>query len=208
VRSVHSGLIPVGAGRAGRGARDHLAEHSRDGLRGLISVAGVKLTTAPTTARRVLHLASQALGRGRARAVKFARPLPGTEPGGEAASGEAATRYDPLEWSRRVLGTRASAVLSGCDEGEVPAGRLAFRCRARHAVRHEMAVRLGDVVFRSTDDAERGVLTDEQIEWAAGMMSGELAWSDERKASEIAAVRSRLDAMRPIPAAVRSRADT
>jgi hypothetical protein len=71
-----------------------------------------------------------------------------------------------------------------------------------------MAVRLGDVVFRSTDDAERGVLTDEQIEWAAGMMSGELAWSDERKASEIAAVRSRLDAMRPIPAAVRSRADT
>jgi glycerol-3-phosphate dehydrogenase len=184
VRSVHSGLIPMAAGHAGRGARDHLTEHSRDGLHGLISVAGVKLTTAPTTARRVVRLAGAVLGAGRAaNAVTFARPMPGTH------------------------GDRATAVLATCNDGDLPPGDRAFRCRALYAVRNEMAVTLRDVLFRATDDAERGVLTNENLDWAAEAMSAELAWTAERRATELAAARSRLEAMRPFPPAAGAGAD-
>jgi glycerol-3-phosphate dehydrogenase len=56
-----------------------------------------------------------------------------------------------------------------------------------HAVRHEMALRLADVVMRRTALGALGQPTRAVLSWAAALMGKELGWSEERVAREIAA---------------------
>lgn len=63
VRRVHSGLVPGHGGAAGLATRTWLRDHAPDGAPGLISVQGVKYTTARGVAQRAVDLALRALGR-------------------------------------------------------------------------------------------------------------------------------------------------
>jgi glycerol-3-phosphate dehydrogenase len=59
------------------------------------------------------------------------------------------------------------------------------------AVRHEMAVHLGDVVFRRTGLGTVGHPGEPALTAAAGLMAAELQWSPEQTARELAEVRAR-----------------
>jgi len=149
VRYVHMGLTPAGLegdakSAAERAHRPTVADRSASGL---ITVVGIKFTTAPVVAQRVVDLALKRLG-------------------------------------RPPRAQRAAALASVSAEA-VP---QAFQERVSRGVKEEMAVRLSDVIFRCTDLAERGRLSEEQLISAAAILERQLGWPPERTARELAEV--------------------
>jgi glycerol-3-phosphate dehydrogenase len=213
VRSLHVGLIPATGGSAGRFQRDRLIDHavSHD-LDGLISVAGVKLTTAPTAARRTLGLACRRLGIDfDRRNARFSQPLPGAPESdaptvaadGPNSAGGLDPRMQATAWVRRVYGSRSTSLLDTLPANDLPVAEHIFRCRVVYGLHHEMVVTLGDAIFRATDHAERGVLTDAQLGWTARTLGDALAWNSSRRTTELGTARTRLAALRPFISAHR-----
>ena len=182
---VHCGTVPADDRAWDRGEDAPMLAHSRvidraaDGLPGLISVVGVKYTTALSVAEEV---------------VRRIRPGFRLSPAGELPqlAGGAIPDWAAFEREGRAAGiaedllrdygTEAAAV-AGDGRGDVGA-------MVRHAVEHEMAVRLEDVVFRRTGLAARGRPDDRVIREAAGAMAARLQWDEARTAAEIGAVES------------------
>jgi glycerol-3-phosphate dehydrogenase len=102
---------------------------------------------------------------------------------------------------RRVYGTRSDSLLETVPAKDLPVAEHIFRCRVVYGLQHEMVVTLGDAIFRATDHAERGVLTDAQLGWAARTLGDALAWNASRRATELDAARTRLAALRPFVSA-------
>ncbi len=83
VSLVHSGLVPGERDAHGLWSRDRIRDHARDGAEGLISVLGVKFTTARAVAETAIDRVCRRLGR-------------------TAACRTACT---PLPWARRLAGS-------------------------------------------------------------------------------------------------------
>jgi glycerol-3-phosphate dehydrogenase len=64
--------------------------------------------------------------------------------------------------------------------------KLEERCLA--AVRDEMALRLGDLVFRRMDRSHRGALCTTEVQLCADVMARELGWSARKRQSELDAL--------------------
>ena len=115
VALVHRGLVPGRGGAAGLATRHALLDHAAlDGVRGLVSVQGVKYTTARGVAEETLDLVLRRLGRPpvpsrtRSLPLEHARPLEGSL----AARARAAARDE-------MAVTLADAVLRRLDLGTV-----------------------------------------------------------------------------------------
>jgi glycerol-3-phosphate dehydrogenase len=207
VRLVHSGLTParVQGTRIDLLPESEVVAHDSSGAQGVVSVIGVKFTTARSAALG-------ALGRlglsGRARQlsqgpVTFPPPqLPhGTADGAVAAllaTGLAAgvtlddDVFDHLvDW----YGTEASDVLAvAASAGRVQ--RLAPGCpvldgEVLYAVERSQALKLGDVVFRRTRLGTAGHPGAAALAAAADIMGNVLGWSPEHRAAQIADVAAR-----------------
>ncbi len=175
----YGGLTPAegatGDGEAQRSRYANLLDHERThSIRGLISVIGVKYTTARLIAERTVDLVYSKLGRTLPPCMAKHKTLPGALP---AALGQSA------EEGRGPLHASKSNIV---DEGD----DNLFRLRCRRAVREEMAVRLADVIFRRTDLIARGRLTEQALQWCAEMMSAELDWTRQRRDTELEQVRT------------------
>jgi glycerol-3-phosphate dehydrogenase len=81
VAVIHEGLVPGRGGASGLSTRPRLHDHeAEDGLPGLVSLQGVKYTTARAVAERAVDLVVRRLGR-QVRACRTAvTPLPGARP--------------------------------------------------------------------------------------------------------------------------------
>jgi glycerol-3-phosphate dehydrogenase len=200
VRYCYGGLTPAEGevqGQVRRSRQNMILDHGqRDGLAGLISVLGVKYTTARLVAERVVDIAFQKLGRRPPRCETRLRLLPGAR----GLEGPAALERE----LRAVLGVRADAtaiallkpygtayrmVLESTPQVGDAVERL-FRGACLHAVRREMAVRLKDLVLqRNLLSAHEG-LSMERLEWCAETMRRELGWTEHRKAAELEAAQA------------------
>ena len=78
----------------------------------------------------------------------------------------------------------------------VSPGAEVLRAEIVHAVRSEMALTLGDVVFRRTGMGTERCPPRAQLTAVAEVMAGELGWDAGRRAAEIADV---LEAYEPLP---------
>jgi glycerol-3-phosphate dehydrogenase len=77
VSLVHEGLVPGRGGPAGLATRPRLHDHeAEDGLAGLVSVQGVKYTTARSVAERAIDLVLRRLGRPAVACRTASTPLP------------------------------------------------------------------------------------------------------------------------------------
>lgn len=146
VTLVHRGIVPAVTGAAGVSllGRSRVVDHARDGTSNMISIVGVKYTTARAVAQRAVDLIL----------AKLARSAP------------------PCRTSDTVL----------------PEARLEDRDPDDpivHAVREEMAQTLADVVVRRTGAGAAGYPGDAVANDAATRLQQLLAWSDERKRSEL-----------------------
>jgi glycerol-3-phosphate dehydrogenase len=202
VLSVHLGLTPAEDAASKRAHRPHVIDHAAQGVQGLISVAGIKYTTAPVVAAKVVALAGRKLGREQLRVPAFEAPAAGAPevlelPPDESSRAGAwpsvqADGDDEFRWARAVYGARAGQCLGDSRADTTDADEI-FRRRVAFGVAQEMVVRLSDAILRATDWAERGKLSGAQLEWCAAAMATTLGWTAEKTAREITEARATLE---------------
>jgi glycerol-3-phosphate dehydrogenase len=147
---VHRGVVPAenNGGTLALLGHSRIVDHAPDGMRDLISVIGVKYTTARAVAEQTVDLILTKLGR-------------------------------PAVACRTSEVTLPGAALSDSD----PPDPLI------HAVRHEMAHTLTDVIVRRTGVGAAGYPGEAVATEYAARMQQELGWTDERRHDELAALR-------------------
>jgi glycerol-3-phosphate dehydrogenase len=191
LRYVHSGLTPA-EDEVERLKRSTVIEHGvESGIPGLVSVLGIKYTTAPIVAEQVVGAIARALGDPPRRHADFATPLP-SHPGEGVSPAVGSTASNDAAWAARIYGSTASDMFRSLPRDELTSDEHAFRCRIVYGVEHELVVTLRDAVFRATDHAERGILTTAQLTWCADTLQERLGWSAERRAQELSDVEARL----------------
>jgi glycerol-3-phosphate dehydrogenase len=200
VRLVHRGLLPMVSGDATRVKllrESAVIDHGREGSAGLISMFGVRYTTARHTAALAIDAVF------RARGTETAPPSPTSEvavAGGNIDNKEKFLRgvllqesaHAPEDVLRRLAltyGTQYDRVLALVREPALssPLGTSCSVTAAEvvHAVRQEAAVKLSDALIRRTEAGSAGHPGSDAIAHAAAIMSRELGWDAERIAREI-----------------------
>lgn len=203
VSFAHCGLVPFGETATetelsfGKESRliDHRAAH---GVGSLVSLVGIRFTTARADATRALQLLLRQMP-GAPRGVDTTRlPLTGGEIEDFAAFEAQALRTKPASVdsvSMRALlrnhGARYAQVLRSQDPHQdigacIPDTTTLF-AEIRHAAEHEMAVKLEDVVMRRTELAAGSHPGRRALESTAMEMAQQLRWSDNRMREELAA---------------------
>jgi glycerol-3-phosphate dehydrogenase len=174
--------------------RDHFVE---DGIAGLISISGVKYTTARSVAERAVDLVLKKLGRralpcGTAQVPVLGGGMECFEDFVEQAA-RARPKFvgaDTLAHLLRNYGSEYRGILRYCDN-DVSSRRLltsispVIAAEAIHGIRAEMAQKLTDIIFRRTELAVGGYPGDNCLHTCSEIMAKELGWSRKRKFQEV-----------------------
>lgn len=206
VMHVHHGFLPTAdtnhdSHKVKLLRRSRLHDHEReDGLSGLITVVGVKYTTARQTAAEVIDLAMRKLGQPRVKSRTAETAVHGGKFKDFAYHvGQAQFRRpawlstESLEHLIQNYGTNFETILAYYDENPmwgnpVSPSALVLQAEIIHAVRAEMAQTLSDVIQRRTSLGAVGLPDDIAIEQCAALMTAELNWTPQRCAQEVEAV--------------------
>ena len=195
---VYAGLLPrkecaVGSQDVSLLKRPIIWDHEwRDGIKGLISVVGVKLTEARYVAEQVVDLVC--LKSGKERSVSRTASVP--IDGGDATDCADELHSDQTsDYLRSIYGSASDRVWKYVEQDP---GLLAPLCSASpvikaeivHAVHEEMAMTLDDIVCRRTELGPFENPGDDALRFAAAVAAQELNWSLERQASELARVKN------------------
>jgi glycerol-3-phosphate dehydrogenase len=200
---VEAGDVEDDAGTYGASRRSEVCDHAQtDGIGNLLSALGGKWTTSRHLAEQVLALVGKKLGRPLPPCTTHEVPLPGgaTGPWTEFV---AAARSEYPDLDHAVIaelttnyGRGYPAVLAHAENdpslrAAIAAGRPELFAQIVHAVEHEMAQRLDDVVFRRTGIGTLGDPGDDVLTTVASLMAPALGWDDARREQEIARARAR-----------------
>lgn len=195
VRYVHSGLTPAEDG-VERSKRSSIIDHSSlDRVHGLVSVLGIKYTTAPIVAADVIKVIARSLNGMPENSSQFSAPLPGNKlhTGSTFRPDSVAFASHDERWANQIYSSNAQNMMRMVKQIDLSPAEHIFRCRILYGIRNEMVIRLRDAVFRATDLAERGRLTNDHLSWCADTMSKEFGWDPMRREAEVNDVRTRLD---------------
>ena len=201
VTLVHRGLVPAAVrpdGTASLEAHERIRDHAGDGVEGLVSVAGTKYTTARAVAERVTDQLLKKLQRPAA-PCQTRSPLPGGTPGDPLETIAAARREHDASLPSvphlvAAYGSRYGQIAALAAErpewrAKVSDASPVIGAQIVWAVRHEMAITLGDAVIRRTPLGALGYPGDAAVDRAAAIAGAELGWSADRTRSEIDALR-------------------
>lgn len=202
---IHRGLLPTvaGAGDARHAVLekqyqvvDHKATH---GLQGLISVIGVKWTTARDVAQVAVDTIFGMLGKTPPPCKTATTPLPGGEISSmETLLKEAGSRSQELGCPAAACSRLAQrygtlwpeiVTIDSSASSPLAPGSLILRGEILHALRREMATTLVDIVRRRTGMGSLDSPGDEELDAAATLAGEELGWSADRTGREISAVK-------------------
>lgn len=205
VTFVHAGLLPMTGERPGSGAVDlmkhfRLYDQQTEGIPGLISVIGVKYTTARDVAQRVVDRAFELRGQTSPVSRSASMPLVGGEidkfgdfldsvisqrPCGLEPEDLRDLVYNYGSVYPEVLGYFQSS--TGLDP-VLSAQETLLQAQVRYAVKEEMAQKLSDIVFRRTGLGSAGHPGQRMLELTAATMSAILGWDPATARGEIEAV--------------------
>ena len=206
ISKVNSGLVLFGENdpdtkNLSYGKRTLLIDHRiHDKLAGIISLIGVRYTTARRDAAKAVDLVVETLGIKAIPCNTAAKPVHGGDI--EDLQGLLKSAYDTavkvprasLEALVRNHGSGYGKVLSLVGEDPRLARPLGpskvIAAEVVYAAREEMALKLSDVVERRTDLGSAGDPGETALLEAAQLMREELGWSEERTQGELAEVRS------------------
>jgi glycerol-3-phosphate dehydrogenase len=202
VTHVHHGFLPTIANpdthpaKLLRRSRLHDHEHE-DKMPGLITVVGVKYTTARQTAERAVDLALRKLGRPHVKSRTGITAVHGGHFHNFAQYLVQASTQKPFWLSETSLqhliqnyGTNYLAILAYYAEnpawGETISPTMpVLSAEIIHAIRTEMAQTLGDVIRRRTPLGAAGLPDTSIVQHCATLMTAECGWSAQRRAQEI-----------------------
>jgi glycerol-3-phosphate dehydrogenase len=200
VTLIHRGIVPATAqsnGRPDLKPSPEILDHAN----GAFTVIGVKFTTARGVAERTIGLIARRMARHLPRSRTAVTPLPGAAIADhEALAIEAARELHmdvPLAAIRHLIALYAdgAAEIIRLVHGDpklaetLSNGTDTIQAEVVYTIRHEMAVRLSDVLIRRTGVGSAGPPPAGAVEAAAHIAQGELGWDAARKAEEIADVK-------------------
>jgi glycerol-3-phosphate dehydrogenase len=199
---IHAGVLPA-AHAADAGREPPLLRHYRlidhgnaDGVEGLLTVQGIKYTTARDVAQHAISVAVSRLSCPSVPSTTAARPLPGGVIGGLASFREATikkySKHTPLPVIERLLrfyGSGIDAILATGDHGPLLEGSDSVLAREiEHVVATEMPQTLGDLLFRRTGLGSSGLPDPLLVRSCAQVMARACGWDAARVEREIDAV--------------------
>ena len=199
----HTGLVPAHSPQTqdrGKTApqvvkHSQIIDHERqDGIRGLMTIEGVKYTTAPAIAHEVemLLAAKKVLPPN----APCSRPRPvicRPQSFADCELREACSpRFPHIE---QTYGDECTDIFRIIAKDSTTGEYLRIappllRAEVVYAVRQEMAVKLADVILRRTDCGTTGCPTVAEMQAIAGIMAAELGWDAATAEAEVNAVRS------------------
>jgi glycerol-3-phosphate dehydrogenase len=195
----HCGLLPLkhwekSTNNSSLASNYRIIDHTREhGIPGLISIIGVKYTTARAVAQKAIDLVFKRLGSISPICKTSQIPIYGGETTTNSNTENSFPECISEDASKRLsrsYGSRASEVVTyakldpewGKTVGE---GSSVLCCEILHAVRAEIAVRLADVVLRRTELGTAGCPPKSCLKNVAQIMARELGWDKRRQAREI-----------------------
>jgi len=204
----YGGLLPMAPSNGSHGdvrlvKQYSLCDHQReDGVEGLITVVGVKYTTARDVAEKTIDLVYNKLGKQPPRCRTHETPVHGGEI-------KRFNEFVAQETNRQTRGLSAKilnhlvcnygAVYSealkyiGTDAGAAepitPHSKI-LKSEILYGLREEMAQKLVDVIRRRTELGSAGYPGDMAVENCAAIMAAEFDWNAERIRQEIRAVKA------------------
>jgi glycerol-3-phosphate dehydrogenase len=199
----YSGLVPFGQNPDGAedlryGHRSQIIDHARvHGVGGLISLIGVRLTTARFEAERTIDLAFQKLATHAPRCQTDITPVDGgaiddTEQFTATAVRKAGHVVPPAVVRQLVedYGTGCGDVLaeSGARPHDTLGATNTIRAQVYRAVRSEAALQLADVVFRRTNLGSGAYPGRAVLAKCARLMAEELGWTEAEIDRQVNAV--------------------
>ena len=202
VTMVNFGLIlfegnQKGSAEISFGKRSILIDHERTHhVNGLVTLIGVRATTARREAENAVNLIFRKLGRRPPDSETETTPIFGGRIENYHDFLGLAVKQRPHGLESEVLdalihnyGSEYRGVLKYIDENPEWAHKLGnstiLKAEVVHAVREEMAEKIGDVVFRRTDLGTGGHPGEEALRACAGLMASELGWDESRVREEI-----------------------
>ena len=213
VEWVHAGLLP-GKGKSKRGEvaltkQFELKDHRKEGFAGLLSVTGVKYTTARDLARRAVNWVFKEAGQMVAPSTSHKRKLVGGEIEQFTAFLAAARRTHrgqvPTQSLQRLVysyGSEYSAVLQRLAATGKASDEEILAAEARYGVETEMAQNLSDIVFRRTELGSAGHPEEMKLKICADAMGEILGWTEEKRRLEVETVQARFGSSRKFDAGV------
>ena len=161
-------------------SRKHaLYDHEkRDGITGVLSVVGGKITAYRAIAEEVTDAAVSKLRSSASECRTAELPLPGAAENGGATD------------LARIVAADGALAAPVCPNEKVSGAELVY------AVRHEWAMTLGDVLLRRTMLGLRPCQGLDCIDRVADVVGAEIGWDADRRAAEIAAYRREIEPMR------------
>ena len=205
VRGVFAGLLPEEDDNTGTAValeRDpQVIDHDPAGLRGLVSVVGVKWTIAPAVALRAVRIACRQLGaddelskRPRKLAPRASAIFPGPH-GVPPLDGAILAHLEQCYGAahRHVLALMAAEpALAARVVPDMPV----VLAQVAYAARAEMAVRLADVVLRRTPLYLSAALDRPALTACATTLARELRWSTKESGAQVDEAARQLAAFR------------
>jgi glycerol-3-phosphate dehydrogenase len=192
------------------GKRSILIDHSKtDGLKGLITLIGVRATTARGMAEKSVNLASVKLKKKIQRSSTTMTPIFG----GDSYDFDSLLSKEARHYSEhldipvfssllRNYGTQYTRVLRYANEQPALFDRinntLVIKAEIAHAILEEMAVTLSDIVLRRTDLATGKYPGDEALRVCAETAAEYLNWDDNRINEEVSEVKQYFSTRTPV----------
>jgi glycerol-3-phosphate dehydrogenase len=200
---VHRGIVPAEAGKNGRAellGEPKVLDHARDGVKGAMTVTGVKYTTARAVGARAAAAAAKALGAPARRTDTDTVMLPGAGIADHEALAIETARAVGLELAPPIIlhltaiyGDRCAAIvrlMAQRSDWRMPltAGRPNVGAEVIHAIREESACTVADIAIRRTELGAAGHPGAEIVNAIAAIAAEELGWDADRRNREVAAV--------------------
>ena len=199
---VHFGFLPEYHNQLSEEVKlvrkSRIIEHDTiDGISGLISVMGVKYTTARHAAEKVIDLVLKKFGFSSRPYKTSTTPIFGGKIDhlGEFLSkaiqdDSSILTQDTIKHWVKSYGTEYSKLrtLLGDSGEQIPYSQFSqpvINAQVKYAVREEMAIKLSDVLLRRTGIGSIGIPPDPVLESIANTTAAELGWSSVKKNSEI-----------------------
>jgi glycerol-3-phosphate dehydrogenase len=204
VQLIHRGLLPMVSGEGSHVRlvkESQVVDHSKHGLPGLISVFGVRYTTARQTAEEAVDAVFSSLGHQTPPPCRTAEtPLQGGSINRMDTFLRAVVQRDidgiPAARLKRIAttyGTGYDTVLQVARDTPALGSPLGRNCdvigaEILHAARTEMALKLADALLRRTDAGAAGHPGADAVERAAAIMAHAHGWDEWRTRNEIGEV--------------------
>ena len=204
VRLIQKGFLPSSGLDAGGNVqiskKYRILDHSKEGLSGLMSVMGVKYTTARDVAEKTVDLIFKIWGKTSPPSKSSTTVLHGGKIERLQEFLSQAIEKRPRGFTEERIkhlvenyGSGFEEVLQLVERNETRTEGLSFkdvlRAEILYGIREEMAMKLSDVVMRRTELGSAGNPGEEMLAFCASVMGKEMGWNVQRTQAELEEVR-------------------